>query len=70
MMHGANMKIDTSIVVLSPFRSIPQGVVLLYLMKEQAVTTEVGISCSSTRLRHRQQKDVKLSASHSICFTL
>ena len=70
MMHGANMKIDIPIVFLSPFRSILQGVILLYLVKEEAVTTEVAFSCSTTHFRHPQQKDVKLSASHSIGFIL
>ena len=70
MMHGANMKIDIPIVFLIPFRSILQGVILLHLTKEQAVTTKVWISCSTTHSRHLQQKDVKLSASHSVRFTL
>ena len=69
-MQGANMKIDLPIVFMSPFRSILEGVFLLYLMKEQAVTTKVGIICSTTHSRLRQQKDFKLSASYSIRFTL
>ena len=51
---------DIPIVFLSPFRSTLDGVFLLYLIKEQTVTTKVAISCSTIHSRLRQQKDVKI----------